>query len=185
MSTDISYILKQIEQIAVECEFNNGIGKDALNEMLVAISVTNPEVFEVYSWKNGCIYNSSKENSELCSFGYLLPVEVATQMFNDKEFLGFKEGGYFPFISDFLGEYLLLKADSPQQSVFIYSPGLFIVEPEPIFENLTTFLSSIYECYLSGAYIVRNGKLEVDMDAESGIFRKNSSAYGLWGDNIG
>ncbi len=183
MFKDIISILEQIEHIAPESKWNSSINKDALNEILIANSVTNTELLTLYTWRNGNMHSSVEQNPEFCSFGNILPIDVATKIYNEKEFLGFKKDGLFPFLCDFRGDYLLLEIGSPEQPVYIYSPSLLIVAPEAIFENLSTFLQLIYDCYLSKAYFIQNNKLEVDMDVENSIFHKNSNLYKIWSEN--
>lgn len=183
MFKNIESMLEQIAQIAPEIEWNSSIKEADLNEILNANSVTNTELLTLYTWRNGNMHSFAEQNPEFCSFGYILPIDVATKIYNEKEFLGFKNDGFFPFISDFYGDYLLLKISAPEQPVYIYSPSLFIVTPEAIFENLWTFLLSINKCYLSKAYFIQNDQLMVDMDAEHRIFHKNSHFFKVWSEN--
>lgn len=101
MLKNIVNILEQIEQIAPGVEWNSSINEVDLIEILNANSVTNTELLTLYTWRNGNMHSFAEQNPEFCSFGYILPVDVATKIYNEKEFLGFKNDGFFPFICDF------------------------------------------------------------------------------------
>ena len=183
MSNEILNLLKQIEQVVLESRLNNALSEETLNGILNAHSVTNPELKELYKWKNGSKFSYEDQSNVFCRWGYIIPMEMATETYLGNEFASFKQNGFFPFLSDFAGLVLLLRKDEPNRPVFIYCPGLLIVKPEPIFENLSTFLLSIIECYSTKVYIIHENILEMDMDAEDAVYFKNSQVFKIWAEN--
>ena len=183
MSNEILNLLKQIEQVVPESRLNKAVSENILEHILNKNSLVNPELKELYSWKNGSKFSYEDQGKEFCSFGYIIPIEMAIEIYLENKIRRYKKNGFFPFVSDFEGLDLLLRVDEPNQPVYFYCPGILIVKPKPIFENLSTFLSSTYECYVSQVYTIVNNLLEIDMDVESKVFLKNSRVYKIWSEN--
>ncbi len=179
----IRNLLRQLDDLLPMEFYNAEVNKYKLIKDLESNNLHNSEILELYLWRNGSRFNFDTWDLEFCSFGYLIPNETAIRIQKEEEFLGFKNRRLFPIICDYGGDYMLISDDHSNQFVYIYSPALFIVEPEIIFESLSTFLLSIYECYTHGAYEIVNSKLEVNMDLEDEIFRKNSPLYIKWSEN--
>ncbi|OSZ78176.1 hypothetical protein CAP35_07910 [Chitinophagaceae bacterium IBVUCB1] len=177
----IKDILVNIQKIISLDSLNTEIEGKILSDILSANGICNKEIFELYDYCNGSNYYVDVEYKgiKFSSFGYILKVEDALQIYNE-EFLEFKQKKLFPIIADFAGDYLLISTDKENCGVYIYSPALFIIEPEIIFESFISFLSMIFTCYQLNVYTISDNQLIEDIDAESTIFNMQDKTYSNW-----
>jgi hypothetical protein len=107
------------------------------------------EVEDLYKWHNG-MREEDRETHRLLYYHYFLPLEEALdlhQNFLESDYI--EEKGLLPLF-EFEGEYYAACCTSQKQEL---APIYFLYHDETIvYDSLTAMLSSILECYQTGAY---------------------------------
>lgn len=178
---NINSILVKIQEFIPPDSMRGRLDKNILNTLTSKENINNHELLEFYQYCDGNNYtvNNHYNGIKFCSFGYLLTISDAIQIYNSETF-SFKQKKLFPVIADFAGDYLLVSTDKEDSCVYIYSPGLFIIEPEVIFSSLASFFNAILSCYLSNAYTISNNELIEDFDTENAILCECDLSYSNW-----
>jgi len=121
------------------------------------------DVRDLYAWKNG-VDCGELTIGELLLFqnGIMLPAEEACQEYDIAQEEELWEGNLFPLFSNGGGDFLLYDTNT---SIGIYYYAPVIVEGTPkVYEDLTTMMKTVLECYKQKSYYWTDGTLKIDYE---------------------
>jgi hypothetical protein len=165
---------------------NPGIKFESARQVLGDLQVP-PDVFQLYSWKNGILRDNNLTLGEqwLFPMGMFLPVELAVERYTK---IAARRWGAdkFPLFASWGGEFFLVECHGQQQkseTVYYYNPGA--VDSDIIvsaYDSLLTMFQTILECYRRKVYYYDNvtGQIEFDLSLAKEIAIPLNSNSEYW-----
>jgi len=167
--------LKVKNAFALKC-FQKGKSLEDIREILTLIGIENEDVFQLYTWRDGIVYNNEMHIGEydFFSFGFMLSLKDAIEHYRLAQSEKLWSKHMFPLFANGGGDFILFDSNSNNKTtemLFLYSPSLLLSgKPMTIYDSLEKFFRTIKKCYEKRAYSCsENGTLEVNYDLEQQV----------------
>ena len=168
-------------------KLDKGLTYDYISEILKKINIDDIKVSELYYWKNGIKFDTSRYVNEFnfCSSGKMLPLEEAIVHYIYYVGDNLWKENYFPLFISNAGDFLLYDVDKNNKTygmLLFYSPSLLIVEPKTAYDNLESFFETTITCYQKGIYKYNKSSntLEVNQEREFEISIEKNPHSEYW-----
>ena len=164
---------------------NPGVNIESAKQVLGDIQVP-PEVFHLYSWKNGTFRDNNVTLGEqwLFPMGFFLPIELAVEWYR-KNAARRWGADKFPLFASLRGEFFLVERQGQRgksETVYYYNPGA--VDSDIIvsgYDSLLTMFQTILQCYRQNIYfydtVTRQIQFDLSLAKEIAIPLNPNSEY--------
>ncbi|MBN8689096.1 MAG: hypothetical protein J0M10_18950 [Chitinophagales bacterium] len=150
--------------------------------------ISDPNLRQVYAESDGIAYEIELPTNafDITGFGVISPYANAVQVKEEKSISKYWKNSFFPLITSYGGDYLLLECDIKEVDygmIYLYSPSLgYVDQLVTCFDSKESMFNTVAICFESQIfkYNISENILQIDYDAYFEVAKVNNPNSEYW-----